>query len=68
MSVNVRNGTVWLKQWLVEILLSIKKTDHVRTKYGEIVNASEISNGNDDIDDFWNESNNEKVPDIKGGK
>ena len=39
------------------------KLDHVQTEYGEIVNASEISNGKDEIDDVWNEYIREKVPD-----
>ena len=42
--------------------------NHVRTEYGEILNTSEISNCKDEIVDVWNESNNEKVPDIKRGK
>ena len=67
-SVNLRNDVVWFKQCLGETLLSFqKKLDHVRTEYVEIVNASKISKGKDEIDDVWNESNNEKVPGIKCG-
>ena len=48
-----------------ETLSSFKKKefDNVQTEYGEIVNASEISNGKYEIDDVWNKSDNEKVPD-----
>ena len=28
--------------------------DHVRNEYGDIINASKISNGDDEIDDVWN--------------
>ena len=42
--------------------------DNVQPEYGEIVNASEISNGIYEIDDVWNESVNEKVADKKRGK
>ena len=45
-----------------------RKLDHIHTDYGEIINASEISNGKYEIDYVWNESNNEKVPHIKSGR
>ena len=32
-------------------------------EYGEFINASEISNGDDAIDDVWNVYNHENVPD-----
>ena len=38
-------------------VLYLKKYDHVRNEYGEIINASEISNGDDAIADVWNEYN-----------
>ena len=50
------------------IVLSKKQLDHVRTAYGEIINAPEISNGKDEIDHVWNESDNENFPDKKSGK
>ena len=53
-----RNITVLLKT----------EYDHVWTEYGEIINASEISNGDDSIDDVWNKYNQHQVPDIKCGK
>ena len=34
--------------------------DHVWTEYGEIIDASQISNGDDAIDDIWNEYNRNK--------
>ena len=37
--------------------------DVVRLEYGEIVNYCEISHGIDEIDDVWNQSDNETVPD-----
>ena len=40
-----------------------KELFKVRSEHGEIVNASEISNGIYEIDDVWNESGNEKFPD-----
>ena len=46
----------------ITILLKIEY-DHVRTEYGEIINASEISNGDDAIDDVWNEYNPQQVTD-----
>ena len=45
-----------------QLLLFIKKLDTFRSKYGEIVNASKISIGVDEIYDFWNESDIETVP------
>ena len=33
-----------------------------------MINASEISNGNDAIDNFWNEYKPQKVLDLKRGK
>ena len=44
-----------------------KKCNDIRIKYGEIVNASENSNGEDAIDDVWNVYNIQKVPDRKCG-
>ena len=43
--------------------VTVVKKNHLRTEYGEIINASEIPNGKDEIDDVWNESGNEEVPD-----
>ena len=43
--------------------LSKKELDNVQSEYVEIVNASEISNGIDEIDDVWNEADNEIIPD-----
>ena len=40
-----------------------KELFKVRSEYGEILNASEISNGIYEIDDLWNESVNENVHD-----
>ena len=40
-----------------------KELFKVWSEYGEIVNASEISNGIYEIDDVWNESDNEKFSD-----
>ena len=48
-----------------ETLLPFQNIYCVRTEYGEIVNASEIPNGKYEIDNVWNESDNEKVPDEK---
>ena len=42
--------------------------DNVRTKYGEIINASEISNGDDAIAYFSNEYSPQQVPDTKHSK
>ena len=42
--------------------------DNVRSEYGDIVNASEISNGIDEIYHVWNESDNENAPDKNAGK
>ena len=36
--------------------------DHVRSEYGEIINASKISNCDDAITDFWNKYNPQQVP------
>ena len=64
MSVNVRNISVWLKKLLGKTLLCFQIfLDNVQPEYGEIVNASEISNGIYEIDDVWTESDNETVPD-----
>ena len=60
-SANLRNFAL-LKVWLGETLSSLKK-NHVRTEYGEIINASEISNGDETIDDVWNLYNHQKFPD-----
>ena len=46
-------------------VLSKTEYAHVRNEYGEIINASEISNSDNGIDNVWNEYNAEKVPDIK---
>ena len=43
-------------------VLNFKK-DNVLSEYGEILNAPKISNGIDEIDYVWNESNHEKFPD-----
>ena len=45
------------------VVLSKKELDISLLEYGEIVNSSEISNGIDEIDNVWNQSDNEKVPD-----
>ena len=42
--------------------------DHVRTEYGEIINASKISNGDDAIADVLNKYNPQQVLDTKHGK
>ena len=44
-------------------VLSEKEYDHIRTEYREIINASEISNGDDTIDDVWNLYNHQKLSD-----
>ena len=44
------------------------KNNNVRIEYGEIINASEISNGDDAMDDVWNEYNHQKVPDKEHSK
>ena len=44
-------------------VLSKIEFDHVRIEYGEIINAYEISNGYDAIDDAWNVYDHQKVPD-----
>ena len=63
LSVILINGSVWLKCLLGETLFSFfLRLDNVRSEYGEIVNASEIPNNIDEIDDFWNESYNDNVP------
>ena len=49
-------------------VLSKLENDHVRTIYGEMINYSEISNGDDAINDAWNVYNHQKVPDKKCGK
>ena len=41
--------------------------DDVRIEYGEIINTSEISNGDDAIDDVWNVYNHKKFTDRKHG-
>ena len=49
-------------------VLSKQKYDHVWTEYGEIINAYENSNSDDEIADVWNEYNPQQVPDKKLGK
>ena len=49
-------------------VLSEKEYDHIRTEYREIINASEISNGDDTIANVWNEYNTEQVHNKKRGK
>ena len=51
-------NSCWEKHYRPLIVL-----DHVRTEYEEIVNAYKISNGKYEIDDFWDQSENEKVLD-----
>ena len=51
----------------ITVLLKIEY-DHARTEYGEVINASEISNSDDAIYDVWNEFMKRKVPDIKRSK
>ena len=70
LSVNVRNCALLLKQWLVGTFQSFQKKeyDHVHTEYGKIINASEISNGDDAIANVWNEYNTEQFPDTKRSK
>ena len=48
-----------------ETLLSFQKIeyDHVHTEDWDIINASKISNGDDEIDDVWNFYNYQKVLD-----
>ena len=48
--------------------LSEKEYDHVWTEYGEIINASDISNGDDVIADVWNEYGTKQVIGKKHGK
>ena len=43
-------------------ILSKIEYNHVRIEYGEIINASEISNCDDAIDEVWNEYNHQKAP------
>ena len=56
LSLNVINGGVWLKYLLVGTLKFFQKTElnNFLFKYDEIVNFSDISNG-DKIDDVWNQ-------------
>ena len=63
--IECKYGAAWFKKLLIGILLSFQKKYFifVRFEYGEIVNSSEISNGIDEIDDVWNQSDNETVPD-----
>ena len=49
-------------------VLSENEYNHIQTEYGEIINASEISNGNDAIADVCNGYNPEQVPDTKRSK
>ena len=65
MSANVRNLALTQKVWLGETLLSFQKIyhDHVRIEYGEMINASKISNSDNAIDDAWHVYNHKKVPD-----
>ena len=49
-------------------VLSKLKYYHVPTEYGEIINASKISNYDGAIADVLNEYNPQQVPDIKRGK
>ena len=49
-------------------VLSEKEYYHVHNEYGEIINASEISKGDDAIADVWDEYNTEQFPDTKRGK
>ena len=64
---NVINGTFWLKKVVDRNIAVISKIelDVIRFKYGEIVNSSDISNGINEIDDVWNQSDNETVLDKK---
>ena len=41
------------------IVLSEQEYYHVQVEYRKIINASEISNGDDAIADIWNEHNSE---------
>ena len=50
------------------IVLSEQEYYHVQVEYRKIINASEISNGDDTIADVCNEHNPEQVPDTKRGK
>ena len=45
-----------------------KEYDHAQTEYEEMINSSEISNGDDAIADGCNDYNTQKAPDIKRGK
>ena len=58
--VNVRNGVVWFKNVLGEML--IFELDTGGYEYLEIVNAYEIPIGIDKIYDVWSESHIERVP------
>ena len=49
-------------------VLSKKELDNVQSEYGEVVYFSRVSNGIYEMNDVWNESDNEKVPDEKLGK
>ena len=42
-------------------VLSKQEYDHVQSEYVKIINASEISNGDDAIADVWNKHNPEQV-------
>ena len=67
---NIKNLSVFVRNVVGRniTVLSEKWYDHVRTEYEEIINASEISNGDDAISDVWNEYNTEKVPNTRRGK
>ena len=49
-------------------VLTKTEYNHVRTEYGEFINAYEISNGDDSIADVQNEYNPQQVTDKKHGK
>ena len=61
LSMNVINCALSLKQLLVWTLKPFKN-HHLQTEYGRIINASEISNGDDAIADVWNEYDTATVP------
>ena len=59
LSVHVRDGAVWLNScWKKHLCYFKKKIDTVRSEYGEIINASEVSNVIYEIYDVWNKSDN----------
>ena len=54
----------FIKVLLVKITVLLKiEYDQIRIEYGEVLNACEISNGDDATSDVWNEYNHHKCSD-----